>query len=136
MKRLLLLLLVLLNTFPFFGQNIPCDFMLKGIVIDEHDQQPLSFSTIYILELEKGYVSDINGIFVVPALCRQNYTLVIGHIGCEPDTQQVFVSSSLLLAFRSFSLLYISFHYDSLSVCLALKVVAVLHASWNISSPN
>lgn len=108
MKRLLLLLLVLLNTFPFFGQNIPCDFMLKGIVIDEHDQQPLSFSTIYILELEKGYVSDINGIFVVPALCRQNYTLVIGHIGCEPDTQQVFVSSSLTKTF------YLEHHVEEL----------------------
>lgn len=108
MKRLLLFLLMALNYFPFFTQNIPCDITLKGIVIDEHNQQSLSFSTIYIMELEKGYVSDMNGIFIVPELCRQNYTLVIGHIGCEPDTQQIFVSASLTKTF------YLEHHVEEL----------------------
>lgn len=71
------------------SQSSTCTFSLSGKVIDEHDQAALSFSTIYIKELEKGIISQEDGTFVLKNLCEGNYTLLIGHIGCEPDTQIV-----------------------------------------------
>lgn len=109
MKGLLLLILLsIVGQSVVFSQTPPCKFTLSGIVIDEHDQQALSFSTIYIVELEKGYVSDMNGVFVVPNLCKQNYTLVIGHIGCEPDTQQVLIAQHTKKTF------YLEHHIEEL----------------------
>ncbi|PIZ06018.1 MAG: TonB-dependent receptor, partial [Flavobacteriales bacterium CG_4_10_14_0_8_um_filter_32_5] len=91
-----------------FTQTSSCEFTLSGIVIDEHDQQALSYSTIYIVELEKGYISDINGVFVAPNLCNQTYTLVIGHIGCEPDTMKILITQHTKKTF------YLEHHIEEL----------------------
>lgn len=77
------------------SQTPNCNFSLSGKIIDEHDQTPLSFSTIYIKELEKGIISDEDGSFQLKNLCEGKYTLLIGHIGCEPDTQVVFLKKDI-----------------------------------------
>lgn len=109
MKGLLLsILLSIVSQSVVFTQTSSCEFTLSGIVIDEHDQQALSYSTIYIVELEKGYISDINGVFVAPNLCNQTYTLVIGHIGCEPDTMKILITQHTKKTF------YLEHHIEEL----------------------
>ena len=63
--------------------------MLSGSVIDEHDQSPLDFATVYIVELAKGVVAGDHGNYQIEDLCAGKYTLVVSHVSCQPDTLQV-----------------------------------------------
>jgi iron complex outermembrane receptor protein len=71
-----------------------CNFTLSGSVIDEHDQSPLSFATVYILESEQGVVADENGKYLLEDLCKGEYSIVVSHVSCEPDTLSIQVNRS------------------------------------------
>ena len=60
-----------------------CNLKLKGVVIDEHTQEPLEFATIYIEELQTGATADSGGNFLVPGLCKGEYHIKLSHIGCN-----------------------------------------------------
>lgn len=60
-----------------------CDLSLSGQVIDEHDGHPLSFATIYLVEIERGMVADSTGKFLIEKLCPGIYTVRCSHLGCE-----------------------------------------------------
>lgn len=60
-----------------------CDQELKGIIIDEHDTSPLDYSTIFIPELNKGFLTDSLGRFSIEGICPGTYTFRLSHVGCE-----------------------------------------------------
>lgn len=64
----------------------PCEFNISGAVIDEHDNSTLGYATIYLIEQNKGVVADSTGKFQINHLCEGEYTLVVSHVSCQPDT--------------------------------------------------
>lgn len=68
---------------PLLSQDT-CTHSLSGMVIDEHDGQPLSYATVYIMELSAGGISDSTGYFRIEGLCKGTYTIKCSHVGCEP----------------------------------------------------
>lgn len=65
------------------SQAQSCNFSLKGYVIDESTQQPLSFVNLLVSETTKGATTDDSGFFVIDSLCAGEHHLQISHIGCE-----------------------------------------------------
>ncbi|MFK7904711.1 MAG: TonB-dependent receptor plug domain-containing protein, partial [Chitinophagales bacterium] len=84
---------------PLEAQNPDCHHTLSGAVIDEHDQQPLPFATIYIEELQKGVVSDSLGSYQIEGICKGTYTVTASHIGCEPVTKKLHIQENTLQNF-------------------------------------
>ncbi len=72
-----------------------CQLTLKGKVTDSHDGTDLSYSSIYIVELQKGVAADDKGRFSLTNLCPGGYTLIVMHIGCEPDTSSIDLKESM-----------------------------------------
>lgn len=91
------------------SQYTTCVFSLSGTVIDNHDKTPLSFSTVYIKELEKGVITSEDGSFQLENLCEGQYTLIIGHIGCTADTQVIAIKKNVKRIF------YLEHHSEELS---------------------
>ena len=76
--------LFLIQANLFAQSDTLCKSMLTGKIIDEHDKSPLEFANIYILEIQKGGVSDSNGFYKIENICDGNYTIKISHVGCSP----------------------------------------------------
>ncbi len=75
-----------------------CTLTLSGNVVDTHDGSVLSYATVYIIEIQKGVAADEKGNFQVSQLCKGNYTIIVTHIGCEPDTTQILLQKSMSLS--------------------------------------
>ncbi|GJM28655.1 MAG: TonB-dependent receptor [Cyclobacteriaceae bacterium] len=76
-----------------------CKFSLSGQVIDEHDHSNLSFSTVYLIELNQGVVADSTGEYKLSNLCKGRYTVVVSHVSCRPDTLSVNLTKDTRLNF-------------------------------------
>ncbi len=74
-----------------------CNLSLSGKVTDTHDGSDLSYSSLFILELQRGEVADEKGNFKFSNLCEGEYTLIVMHIGCEPDTSVINLTESIKL---------------------------------------
>lgn len=79
------LVLLLLLVHIAWSQR-PCNITISGKVIDESTRIPLEYASIYINELNKGIVSNINGAFAIEEICEAEYHIEVSHIGCEPQT--------------------------------------------------
>ena len=90
---------VLLYFAATIGVAAQCTSTLWGNVIDEHDQQPLPYASIYIKELEKGTTSDSLGNYAIPNLCDGTYTIICSHLGCENVEKTVTISGNTLQDF-------------------------------------
>ena len=60
-----------------------CNSRLTGIIHDFHDGTPLTGATIYIENLDKYTISDLQGNYNIENLCDGILTLKVSHIGCE-----------------------------------------------------
>lgn len=74
-----------------------CNLSLSGEVTDTHDGSVLSYASLFILELQKGEVADEKGNFKFSNLCEGVYTVIVMHIGCEPDTSVIDLKESIKL---------------------------------------
>ena len=82
-------LLILFFTITVISSHAqPCELSVIGQVVDKNTQQPIEFATIYLEELKRGAISDIDGNFEIEKLCAGDYHMVVSHIGCE--TQRIF----------------------------------------------
>src|SRR5690606_39066123 len=70
-----------LLTMAFSGtaqaEEVPCDFVIKGVVIDEHDNSELDYANVFIVELLKGAMADSLGYFEIKGICPGKYTFRI-----------------------------------------------------------
>ncbi len=66
-----------------FAQD--CNLTLIGKILDKGSGIALPFTVVYVDEVERGAVSDDNGLFKVENLCAGDYHLEISHVGCEPE---------------------------------------------------
>lgn len=74
------------------AQNDTCTGSLSGKIIDEHDQTPLDFATIYIVEPDRSSISDEQGNYRIEKLCEGTYTIKISHLGCEPLEEKIVIT--------------------------------------------
>lgn len=108
MTRHGLALLFMLFCIPLFYYAQSCTLFIEGVVIDEHDQSNLAFSTVYIPALNRGMATDEEGKFRLDKLCAGEYELVISHIGCETDTVSLVLKESITKTF------YLEHHLEEL----------------------
>ncbi|WP_299228032.1 TonB-dependent receptor [uncultured Psychroserpens sp.] len=69
-----------------------CNFTLLGEVKDFHDGAAITAANIYIKQLDRYIISDLDGKFKLEELCKGEITLVISHIGCETKTITIDIS--------------------------------------------
>ncbi|MCB0793694.1 MAG: TonB-dependent receptor [Flavobacteriales bacterium] len=72
-----------------FAQTDPCDLVLSGRVLDEHDRTPLSFADLVVGDGRKGATADAQGRFRIEGLCPGALRLRVTHVGCEMQEIQV-----------------------------------------------
>jgi iron complex outermembrane receptor protein len=85
MNKAIYIFILLLFATNIQGQNDTlCKNSLSGRIIDEHDKSLLEFATIYIVELQKGGISDSKGSYKIENICDGSYTIKISHLGCTP----------------------------------------------------
>jgi iron complex outermembrane recepter protein len=63
--------------------NGQCDITISGKVNDKHDNEPLAFATITLVESQQQSVADENGNFRIDKICPSEIHLKVDHIGCE-----------------------------------------------------
>jgi iron complex outermembrane receptor protein len=77
------------------AQDNTCEIVIAGVVIDEHNLEPIS--DVYITSSQfsdKVFFTDAKGRFSITATCMDSVTLVFNHIGCETVIKKQFVSNS------------------------------------------
>ncbi len=79
------------------AQDPPCDHVLQGQVIDEHDRTPLSFAEVRVVGTEQGVVSDPDGYFRLDQLCAGVLRLRVTHLGCEAVERSITVPRDQVL---------------------------------------
>ena len=87
-----LTLLLMLTQIGLFAQSTECTFIISGQLIDEHDQSPLEYASIFIKELKRGVNADGQGNYELKDVCAGTYTIEIRHVGCHPKDEKVTVT--------------------------------------------
>jgi len=64
------------------AQNLACSISLKGQLISEEGNIPLSYASVHIPELNRGVITDSSGFFSLSNLCPGDYTLICTHAEC------------------------------------------------------
>lgn len=66
-----------------------CLLTLTGRLIDEHENEPLSYATIFSLTTGQGAVADEAGNFSLPDLCAGKQTFRFSHVGCDNEERTI-----------------------------------------------
>jgi len=90
-KVIAIIFLFLIQANLFAQSDTLCKSMLMGKIIDEHDKSSLEFANIYIVELQKGGVSDSKGFYKIENICDGSYTVKISHVGCTTIETKIIV---------------------------------------------
>lgn len=94
MKTILQLLLVLAIP-SIYAQNT-----IKGKVLDKESQEPIVFANIYLPQLEKGTITDDDGVFDLEKIPSGTYKIVISYLGYETLSQNILIPSNTDLVFE------------------------------------
>jgi iron complex outermembrane receptor protein len=79
LKTGILLTLILLLGFKTQGQD--CNLMIRGKIIHLENNEPIEAAYVWVIEAEKGAVSDQNGNFTIKNFCSGIYTMTIQYLG-------------------------------------------------------
>ena len=92
MKKALLLLLLVLQSFVFFGQQ---SREITGKVLDANDRSPMPGATVIVKGTQAGAVTNIDGIFKynVNAPDVEKVVLVISYIGYKSQSLRIGAAS-------------------------------------------
>lgn len=77
-----------------------CTLSLSGKVSDTHDQSPLAFAIVKLVENQQYQEADIDGNYSFESLCPGNYTLEVSHASCNPIVKQLSLTKSQTLNFK------------------------------------
>jgi iron complex outermembrane receptor protein len=66
-----------------FSNAQECKLVLQGKVIDFHDSKPLELAQIYVVQLQKTYISKADGSYEISDLCPGTYDISVSHYDCE-----------------------------------------------------
>lgn len=110
MKYTWLFNLFFLFSLHSFAQD--CILTVSGVVTDKHDQSPLAFAIIKIVENQQYAEADKNGNYTLDELCPGKYTLEVSHVSCDPIQKQIELTQSIQLNFK------LEHHMDQLNEIL------------------
>ncbi|MEZ4797791.1 MAG: TonB-dependent receptor [Flavobacteriaceae bacterium] len=82
-----LLFIVLLTSSNILAQD--CNFIFKGEIQDFHNKMPIEAATVYIENLNKYAISDINGKFIITNLCEGKLKVSVSHLSCETKILEI-----------------------------------------------
>ncbi len=68
-----------------------CHFSVQGSIRGQQEKDPIIGATIYIKELRKGVVSNVNGEYLITNLCTGYYTLICQHVAYHTDSIRIHV---------------------------------------------
>lgn len=80
-----------------------CTLEMKGTVVDADTREPLGYSNVVIVELQKGAATDESGNYIIKGICSGNYTVRVSHLSCESKDFKLEITADLV---RNFELLY------------------------------
>jgi len=86
MKNSILFFFFIVASFQLSAQG-----QLKGIVVNAEDNSPLPGATLFVSDLNKGTVTDKNGLFYLKDLPHRNLQIVVSYIGFETLLKNVSV---------------------------------------------
>jgi len=90
MKKLIIFTILLLSSINFYAQ-----YTLTGKVTDIQTKEPLTGVNIYIPELKKGTISDINGGFNLKNITVAKITVHFSYEGYAPLTKKIVFKQSI-----------------------------------------
>lgn len=111
--RTVFLISLLASVFIPAGYTQHCTMTVEGVVLDHHDDEPLGYATIQVVETGKGVMADDMGRFTLTGICAGEWTLQISHVGCEPFREKVKVSGDTSFVF------YLEHHVELLETVIA-----------------
>ena len=76
----------------------PCNLTIKGRVIDEDTNLPVSGVSIILQPSNQAYSSDGHGYFNITNLCKGNFSLTITSLGFESKTENISLSANQTLS--------------------------------------
>lgn len=82
-------LIAMMSIGPLRADNLEKEIDIIGTVYDVNDNSPLAGATVYIEELEKGVISDNEGIFRITDIPDGTYTLKVQFLGYRPQEKTV-----------------------------------------------
>ncbi|MFN3801962.1 TonB-dependent receptor [Belliella pelovolcani] len=101
MKKYLFLLFflsLLLTASLALGQV--CSYSLRGKILHEENNEAIEAAYIWIQELERGSISDLNGNFRIDNICSGTFTLKVSYLGHEDYFEVVNINSNTNLTVR------------------------------------
>jgi iron complex outermembrane receptor protein len=66
-----------------FSNAQECNLVLQGKILDFHDSKPLELAQIYVVQLQKTYLSKADGSYEISGLCPGTYEISVSHYDCE-----------------------------------------------------
>ncbi len=94
LRRLTMSLVIVCLGLTFGQAQSDCRYTLRGTINDATTQHPIPFATIRVRETGGGATTDEKGNFLIVNLCRQVYTLEIGHIECQHLTKMIEINGN------------------------------------------
>ena len=82
-------LIAMMSIGPLRADNLEKEIDIIGTVYDVNDNSPLAGATVYIEELEKGVISDNEGVFRITDIPDGTYTLKVQYLGYRPQEKTV-----------------------------------------------
>ncbi len=79
------------------GQSQDCNLTIRGQVLDEGTQEPLSFVNVLIQETATGTITEDDGSFLLEDICAGEYHIIFSHIGCEGDKIHLDLESDTII---------------------------------------
>ena len=86
-----------------------CDLKLEGQIFDLHDNSPISFAVVKVLDNDQTVLTDASGKFVIKNQCSRKIDLKISHLNCEDLYQELNLNKSV---FKKF---FLEHHIESLN---------------------
>ncbi|MBK9460790.1 MAG: carboxypeptidase-like regulatory domain-containing protein [Sphingobacteriales bacterium] len=77
-----------------------CQLTISGVVLDTDTHEPLLYTNIVVVELNKVAIANDNGQYTIDSLCAGTYTLTCSHLGCETVSQILHLTQNTTLNFN------------------------------------
>jgi iron complex outermembrane recepter protein len=77
-----------------------CEVKVGGRIQDGSSSEPIAYANVFFKEALQGAVSDEEGFFELPLLCRGTYHVVVSHIGCQTKEFYLSVYQDTVMVFE------------------------------------
>ena len=98
-KPIVFLFSFLLIAANSFGQE-ECLLVLRGKVVHEENNEPIEGAYVWLIDSEKGAVTDSQGNFRISKICQGEQTLKVQYLGHKDNLEKVNIKSNMSITIR------------------------------------